>query len=263
MGHEPVTDGVGVTAVITAFSLTACHHRTNEDSVILGPLAPASDLARPLQVLLPLSAGASFLVAVADGMGGHPSGDVASRMVTGRLVRRIAGVSSPAALAEAINEVNHALYAVMASRPELAGMGSTVVGAVFHDDAMEWFNVGDSPAFVWDPPYLAQLSCDDVATGPADGRITQSLGGMASFAAIEPHVGSEKVQFPARYLVCSDGLTKVVTVPELEMVMDQPALPLAQALAERVIARGTPDDCSVVIVDLVQLEHPAQHGGLS
>lgn len=228
--------------------MPSVHHTVNQDAILLGAVAPVESLYRPIQVVQP--GGSPVVLAVADGLGGHPGGDVASRMVTAQLARRAASLVSEEDVVRAVHEVNAALYDAMAARPDLAGMGSTLAVLVVCEASLVWCNVGDSPAFVWDPPYLVQLSVDDVPQGPVTGRVTQTMGGLASFAGVEPHTGGEKLRFPARYLLCSDGLTKLFTQGELEDAMSGPAQRLAGAIADEAVERGCPDDCSVVIVDI-------------
>lgn len=236
------------TVTATAFSMPSVNHAVNEDAVLLGAVAPVENLHRPIQVVQP--AGRPVVLAVADGLGGHPGGDVASRMVTAQLARRAGSLVSEEAVVRAVQEVNAALYDAMAARPDLAGMGSTLAALVVCEASLVWCNVGDSQAFVWDPPYLVQLSVDDVPQGPVTGRVTQTMGGLSSFAGVDPHAGTEKLRFPGRYLLCSDGLTKIFQPRELEDAMAGPALRLAGAIAAEAVERGCPDDCSVVIVDI-------------
>lgn len=239
---------VPTVATVTAASLPSAHHAVNEDAILLGPLAPATGQVGPVQVTYRLEP--PLVLAVADGLGGHPAGDLASQMVTSQLARRAGALVSEEAIEGAVREINTGVYQAMAARLELAGMGSTLAGLAVHDGWVAWFNVGDSPVFVWDPPYLAQLSPADVPQGEARGRVTQTLGGLNTFCEIDPHVGTEKFRAPARYLVCSDGLAGVLDVADIEAVMGRPAMETVDALLAEVADRGSPDDCSLIILDL-------------
>lgn len=237
-----------ITVTATAFSIPSEHHPSNQDAILLGSLTPVADIWQPLQTHQSLAA--PLLFVVADGLGGHAGGEVASHLVTSQLARRASTLFSEESMSDALHEVNGMLYQAMEGRSDLAGMGSTVAALVVGEEWLGWCNIGDSAAFVWDPPYLVQLSLDDVPAGPVTGRVTQTLGGLEHFTGVEPHVGSEKFRFPARYLLCSDGLTKVFEVQELEDVMASPALKLAGIIADETVERGRPDDCSVIIIDI-------------
>lgn len=243
-----MTERAPVAVTATAFSMPSVHRSVNQDAILLGSLAPVDSLHRPIQVTQLVDG--PVVLAVADGLGGHPRGDVASRMVTAQLARRAPSLVSELALAIAVQEVNETVYAAMDARPDLAGMGSTLAALVVCEDFLVWCNVGDSPAFVWDPPYLVQLSVDDVPAGPVTGRVTQTVGGVESYTAIEPHVGFEKLRLPSRYLLCSDGLTKLFDLAELEGAMRGPSMRLAGVIADEALQRGCDDDCSVIIVDI-------------
>src|SRR5579864_1167179 len=102
---------------------------------------------RPYQedswALRPLGDG-SLLAVVADGMGGHAGGAVASKLVVEAF---LAALERGRSLAEALQEANQAVHKGAAGKPDLAGMGSTVVAAVVKDDEVRWISVGDSPFY--------------------------------------------------------------------------------------------------------------------
>lgn len=240
---------------ITAFSIRSSGHAQNQDAVLLGPLAPVADLDSPIQMALELFPGTPLLLVVADGLGGHAAGHLASRLVTTQLARRSASMTDEHSISRCIREVNDVMNQTMSQDRSLSGMGSTVAGLVLGSSTeLHWFNVGDSPVFVWDRPYLAQISIDDVPAGrPASSAVTQTIGGTSSPTVIEPHTGTERINLPARYLVCTDGLTKVIDQAELEDSMGGSAISLAWAMIDEVAEKGNPDDCSVIIVDLDEL----------
>ena len=98
------------------------------------------------------AANAARLVAVlADGMGGHTAGALASRMVCESFVAAFAGLngSRPERLLNALRSANDAIAAKVEANPVLSGMGSTLVAAVLSDDGVEWVSVGDSPLLLF------------------------------------------------------------------------------------------------------------------
>jgi serine/threonine protein phosphatase PrpC len=247
-----------IRCTITAFSIRAAGHSQNQDAVLLGPLAPLTDLVSPVQVGMVLVPESPLLLMVADGLGGHAAGHLASRLVANQLAKRAGSMTDVQAISRCLQEVNDLMYQTMKEDDSLSCMGSTVAGLVLGTEGhLHWFNIGDSPVFVWDRPYLAQLSVDDVPAGrSASSVVTQTIGGTSSPTIIEPHTGTEQITLPARYLVCTDGLTKVVDQSELENSLGGSALSVAWAMIDEVTENGNVDDCSVIIVDLAELPPP-------
>ena len=101
------------------------------------------------QVLPPDEHGARLLAVVADGMGGHPAGDEASRIACRAFVETCtAAAGSPRErLRHALNAANRQVRAAVLARPELFDMGTTLVAALFHSGGCDWVSVGDSFLF--------------------------------------------------------------------------------------------------------------------
>jgi len=104
------------------------------------------------------------VLALADGMGGHPGGDVASRLAVDRFVatvRAAGGEQQPREIVErALHAANDAVGDEARARPDLAGMGTTLVGAVVADDVLHWASVGDSLLWLWRAGGLVRLNAD-------------------------------------------------------------------------------------------------------
>lgn len=122
----------------------------------------------------------SRLVAVlADGMGGHTAGALASQMVCENFIAAFAGLNGSRSerLLEALRSANDAIAAKVTANPVLSGMGSTVVAAVLSDEGVEWVSVGDSPLLLFRGGEIALLN-EDHSLAPeldrlaAQGRIT-------------------------------------------------------------------------------------------
>ena len=183
-------------------------------------------------VVLEHTLAAPLICLVADGMGGQPAGEVASRSVAERLSRRAAEATDEAAVARLLHEANDALFARMNERPACYGMGATVAGVALAPSGVLAFNVGDSRVYRVEAGGLVQLSTDDTP-GPKlpDGRtavytssiITQVLGGYGPDQPGErlvPHVLSEPLADGARYLICSDGLTDLLERTRIEELLE-------------------------------------------
>jgi len=199
---------------VTAVSHIGLVRGHNEDSIVVGPWTLCATVTESPQTLLfPL--GTPLVVAVADGLGGHPGGEVASTLVVQELAAAGPGLDSEEALREALDTCNRTVFAAAARRPELTRMGTTVAGVVVTSDAVFTFNVGDSRVYLATADGLRQVSVDDsppLAPGERSTVIvTQTLGGHNELAAIEPHISSSARSKDACYLVCSDGLSDLVT----------------------------------------------------
>jgi len=243
----------------------------NEDAVAVGPCVWVSSRGTPAEVVLPL--GDPVLCVVADGLGGHSAGDVASSYVVRRLSERAPGLQSGRALASALVEINEELRRLMAADPRTAGMGTTVAGLLITASEIFFFNVGDSRVYRQQDGFLRQLSVDDALhpdREPGGPRhrdshvITQALGGSLDAAAPEPHIGSEPLTGGRRYLVCTDGLTDMVDIETMERCLEADDLTAVSRLLEVALAEGGRDNVSVIVVRVLpRMRDPDAGGGES
>ncbi|MGM5050348.1 PP2C family protein-serine/threonine phosphatase [Tardiphaga sp. 20_F10_N6_6] len=238
---------------VSAFTHRGRVRGSNEDTIAIGGQILSGDLSAPLE--FHLSSRASVLM-VADGLGGHNAGALASRFVIEQLVKLIDCTATAFDCAKAITETNQKLFDLMQQQPDLAGMGSTLVGAVLQQTELVSFHVGDSRLYLRTPLHLIQLSQDDVPEGKIDpqGRrtthgITQALGGSLGFIAVEPNVTTDPLPAPDEtLLLCSDGLTDLVSDDAIRRVLGTADLSLAtRRLAALALRRGGHDNISIVV----------------
>jgi serine/threonine protein phosphatase PrpC len=244
----------------TAFTHQGAVRTNNEDTLAVAEWIRSEPMATP-EVLERAVAGPTICL-VADGMGGHAAGEVASRAVAVHLASRAAEARDAAGLATLLRAADAELFALMGEHPAWRGMGTTVAGISVLPDRVLVFNVGDSRVYRIHGGRLVQLSTDDTP-GPklADGRtavltsnlITQSLGGAYQLAGIDPHVLGEPLEDGARYLICSDGLTDLVDRATIEQTLDRDDKASARALFEAAMARGGDDNVSLILLRI--------HGG--
>ncbi|WP_406428614.1 protein phosphatase 2C domain-containing protein [Streptomyces sp. NBC_01589] len=237
---------------VTALSHTGLIRDHNEDSLVVGPWTLCGTVTEnPQTLLFPL--GAPLVVAVADGIGGQPAGEVASALVVRQLAAIGPSMDSEEAVRDALKACNRAVYAAADGHPELAAMGTTVAGAVVLADTLLAFNVGDSRVLDASQDGLRRVSVDD-SPPLAPGRrttslITQALGGASRFSAVTPHVTSSPLSAGDRYLICTDGLTDPVTEDELDSLLrvhnDGRA---AFELWKAAIEAGGPDNVTLAVV---------------
>lgn len=233
----------------TYAAATACGpvRTRNEDAVAVGPVILSG--AAPTIASGVIDPGADALFVVADGMGGHPSGDLASHHVASSLAA-YPPCCDPASCRAAVRRANIGLHAAMRRAPETLGMGSTVVGLLIRGARLAWFNVGDSRLYRWRPQDgLIQLSTDDVAaTKP--GALSAALGGQRDIAPVEPHAGTEDLTPGERLLLCSDGLTHVLSDADIASILGSghDVASISGRLVQMCLDKGAPDNVSTVVV---------------
>jgi serine/threonine protein phosphatase PrpC len=196
---------------------------------------------------------------VADGMGGHASGEVASRIVADTLLATV----DRTPLDEALLEAHRAVVAAGEQDPARKGMGSTAVALKLGGGRAQVAWVGDSRGYLWRRGRLTRLTRDhsllnvlldrgevteaDLATHPNRHVVTQTLGHHVPV----PSETEARVRRGDRLLLCSDGLHDELSDREIEAVLrGRPPLDLAvRTLIEQALARGGRDNVSVVLVE--------------
>lgn len=217
----------------------------------------------------------SRLAVVADGMGGHAAGEVASSAVVATLARLDddeAGSDLLGELSAAIDDANTTLRDMVESDSALTGMGTTVTALLASGSRLGVAHVGDSRAYLLREGELSMVTRDQtlVQRLVEEGRITaeqadvhpqralltQALDGHEG---VEPDLSLREARLHDRYLLCSDGLSGVVQEETItEALMLQPAETAAERLVELALRGGGPDNVTVVIADVVE-----QSAGLS
>jgi PPM family protein phosphatase len=209
------------------------------------------------------------LWAVADGMGGHRGGDVASAIASETLGRSFSDRTVDG-LIDAIERANEAVYETAAGEPELTGMGTTMVALAVvdehGDELLAIANVGDSRVYRYSVGQLEQLTDDhslvadlvregtlsqeEAAVHPQRNIVTRALGVNdrvpVDTLTVDPVVGD-------RYLLCSDGLFNEVPEPGIAAVLrqvDDPA-EAADELVRLAVEGGGRDNVTVVVVDVI------------
>lgn len=224
----------------------------NEDAIALGNVLLTGDIAAPIVAEIDDE---TRMLLVADGMGGHLAGELASRTAL-EFLRERSYPQDIRGWREVLQAANNRLYDVMRERPKVRGMGTTIVGAAFYALELIYFNVGDSRAYRHSRGALQQLSYDDVpdasraSAARVSSQITQSLGGLAVRTLVMPHVTAAPPLRPGEtILLCSDGLTDMVNDRTISRILDAPAEPAvtARRLVNAALVAGGHDNVSVVV----------------
>jgi serine/threonine protein phosphatase PrpC len=218
-----VADAVAY-CVVTVLSHAGLVRDHNEDSLVIGPWTLcAAESQTPQTLVFPI--GTPLVVAVADGLGGHPAGDLASSLVVRTLASAGPTLDSEAAVREAVHACNRAVYAAAENQPSVTAMGTTVAGVVIAAERAVAFNVGDSRVYMFGPDGLRQASVDDsppLAPGQEYTTIvTQTLGGGLVYTAVDPHVSGYPLGPDIRWLACTDGLSDFVPAGTLTELLEQ------------------------------------------
>lgn len=203
------------------------------------------------------------LLAVADGLGGHIAGDIASATVIDALRRHDHEVDSAdiaATLGRAVNEANSALGNKIHADPQLAGMGTTLVAMLWSHTTAALANIGDSRAYqLLGRSQLVQLTEDhtygnllgDARSVPdLPARLSRFLDGRVDGRS--PDLTVRSLQPGDRFLLCSDGLSAVAPFASILDTMRSMGNPgeTADGLAALAIEHGGPDNITVIVVDV-------------
>lgn len=200
------------------------------------------------------------LWAVADGMGGHRDGDVASRMVCEALQTFAPGAKLDGSvdnLRQRMSEVNLRLYAAAVRAVNPVQSGSTVVMMVAQRTSCAILWAGDSRAYrlrdrslvqlTTDHTWAAELQLEDALAEEADHAITRAVGGEAT---LQLDVRRDRVRLGDRYLLCSDGLTRELSSAKIAELLGTGSVDAAaQALIDATLAQGAHDNVTVIVID--------------
>lgn len=215
------------------------------------------------------------LVAVADGVGGGPAGQEASRIALETLDRALA-CSAPdvAQLVSAVTLANQRVFEWSRRDESLAGMGTTLTSAVVSDHRLILAHVGDSRAYQILEDHLVRLTVDHSLAGEME-----AAGGLtADEARQHPNrhvltrvvgpfdrvrVDAAEIPWNAadRLLLCTDGLTAVLSDEDIFRAAESlGGYPLLDALIQEALGRGGPDNITVVLTEPAS-KRGMGHGG--
>jgi len=214
----------------------------------------------------------SNLVAVADGMGGHAGGEVASTIAINALTAKEIDEDS---LLTVTKEIDLAILNRTNAQPDLAGMGTTLTALHINKDSVELLHVGDSRCYTFTGGKLNQLSHDhtvmqelidqgritpeEAVNHPQRSLLTHALMGDSGF---EPVIQLYPIKLGDQFLICSDGLTGVLSDFEIAKILKKySGQDLVENLVAETKAKGAPDNVTVIWAEIV-LEEDASSTAL-
>ena len=209
------------------------------------------------------------LLAVADGMGGHAAGEVASAVAISAI--KDLDEDLPAselldALSGAVTRANQQLHEMVTANPSIGGMGTTLTAMLWSGSLVALCHIGDSRAYVLSGGEFQQIthdhtlvqslvddgriSADEAATHPQRSLLLRALDGSND---AEPDLSLREARAGDRYLLCSDGLSGVVSEQTLHQVLATVAEPddAVRELIDLAIKGGGPDNITCIVADVV------------
>ncbi len=209
---------------------------------------------------------------VADGMGGHAGGDIASALIAQGVARADKDYEdtdqAASSVTEALLEANQKLASTVAEHPELKGMGTTFSGVVFTGDLVTVAHIGDSRVYMVSEGKVSQVTKDhtfvqrlvdtgritaeEALTHPRRSVLMRVLGDVE----IAPEIDTEtfKAAPGDRWMLCSDGLCGVVPDEIINGILLNKSVDAEEATALLIyeaIEHGAPDNITVVVVDVL------------
>ncbi len=212
------------------------------------------------------------LLVLADGMGGHAAGDVASSLIVGQLApldgESIGAEQALPTLERSVRDANTRLRRAMEDNPKLQGMGSTTIAMLRTGNKLAMAHIGDSRAYLLRGGVLSQITKDhsfvqqlvdesritpeEAEDHPQRSLVTRVMTGQTDD---EPDLSVRELKAGDRYLLCSDGLSDFVRRDIIEEILTEASGPAAAAdrLIEVALKASARDNVTVVVADVVDL----------
>jgi PPM family protein phosphatase len=212
------------------------------------------------------------LLAIADGMGGHAAGEVASAVAIATLAPLdgdTSGVDMLQALADAVADANSELHQIALADPATEGMGTTLTALLWSGDEFALCHIGDSRGYLLRDGEFHQITHDHtlVQSLVDEGRLTPEaaashpqrslvMRALQSSIPAEPDLALMKANVGDRYLLCSDGLSDVVSDETVQKTLTD-LTDLDEAVGQLIdlaIRSGGPDNITCVLADVVDTD---------
>ncbi|HBQ28680.1 protein phosphatase [Peptococcaceae bacterium SCADC1_2_3] len=208
------------------------------------------------------------LFAIADGMGGHQAGEIASRLATQKLADFIRTYlefysDQETLLTKGMQEINHQIYLISQQNKRYQGMGTTLTAALIQNNHLYLAHIGDSRLYLLRQGQIKQLTedhtvvqnlvanstitADQARTHPKRHILTRALGIDSS---VKAEISKITLRTQDKILLCTDGLTNYVTPEEIHHLVNN-AAEVKQAvhnLTEMALERGGADNITVILV---------------
>ena len=240
--------------VLTAASRVGCIRSNNEDMVLAYDKFVRSDAYRTEFMT---ENNERFVIALADGMGGHRAGEVASEQTLNSLKFFINDIPRgmetgefEETMMEWLDFINDTINRQGHSDPTLLEMGTTLVGVIYYGGKYFWLNCGDSRLYRLRDGKLTQLTTDHSLSNAKGEKkhsniITNCIGAGCKDSYLDMYEFYADFKYGDTYMLCSDGLNDMVSFEDIENMMNEGSS--ANRLCEAAIEAGGFDNVSVCV----------------
>lgn len=243
---------------ISAASYVGCVRHHNEDMILVGDKFIRN---KSHWTMIDTTDSDRYLIALADGMGGHSSGEVASSDVLHNLQYYFSDLPETLnvenfneAIYEWLESINNIIDSKGHVESRLTGMGTTLVAFAYYDNEFYWMNCGDSRVYRLHGTTLRQLSTDHslnnlMGSDTHSNVITNCIGGGCKTSFIDMVQCTPDVSEGDVFMLCSDGLTDMLTDMEIQSLLENGAD--ASKLCKAAEMAGGYDNVSAVVIKIV------------
>ena len=244
--------------VLTAASRVGCVRSNNEDMVFAYDKFVRSEAYQTEFMTENVD---RFVIALADGMGGHKAGEVASADTLANLQFFINDLPKGLSKSEFnemiiiwLDSVNKMITSKGQVDPNMAEMGTTLVGVVYYEGKYYWMNCGDSRLYRFRNGHLTQMSTDHSLNNlkgikKHSNVITNCIGAGCRTSYVDLYEFTDDFQIGDSYMLCSDGLNDMVKDEEIERLLADKSS--ANRLCEAAIAAGGYDNVSSCVFSVM------------
>ncbi|GHT56926.1 serine/threonine protein phosphatase [Spirochaetia bacterium] len=244
-----------------AYSSKGSTRKLNEDSFLIGTEKGGSaiDNQADTKSKISLDIDTPSLFFVADGMGGHSSGDVASSFVVNKMLEYMKGEQTYNG--DTLEMMIKAMHNELLNEGKKRGtpnMGTTISGILLQSGECSFFNVGDSRTYRLRGGFLQQLSRDDslsnIVPDVQKNIITNAIGASLPSITVQTRFSKNIVMSGDIFFICSDGVHGVIDDDTFETMINKNIKPeiISENIVKYAIQNNSDDNCTAIIVKVVE-----------